>query len=264
MPPLVSYTPVGQTLGFQGEELLSGQVAVQPVYQTYLAPNPPLVEIKTPFTDEDPYADAKVRVQDMPNCNTISGAVVALHWVMITLSCFICLVRSDYNFVFYLGGYYIWAIEGDRHGMSSLAAASAYPGTSEIHITTKKMYRNVKSYLTIYALAVVVDVAWLALGFSTFMCDSKSDNCWIKSSKLLYMTINLHQAGLYLSVVNAFLKVRKGSVDYAVRRTRSVGFVDETAKWESRSIHIQHYTLPRSAWVSRDEVTAPFRVVVGT
>eukprot|EP00922_Rhytidocystis_sp_ex-Travisia-forbesii_P052169 GHVS01077423.1.p1 GENE.GHVS01077423.1~~GHVS01077423.1.p1 ORF type:complete len:284 (-),score=37.78 GHVS01077423.1:505-1356(-) len=129
---------------------------------------------------------------DVPNFRSLVGGIIAGLMAMICISLFICVGRCDFNFVFYLVGYYIWCIESD---------VTSYEG---VH----KLVRTVHQYTMALCLACLIDVTWLFMGFSTWLCaGGTADSCFDAPEDIkLRWTYGLHSTVLFLSTVNLFIK----------------------------------------------------------
>eukprot|EP00922_Rhytidocystis_sp_ex-Travisia-forbesii_P037469 GHVS01055842.1.p1 GENE.GHVS01055842.1~~GHVS01055842.1.p1 ORF type:complete len:254 (-),score=42.55 GHVS01055842.1:413-1174(-) len=130
---------------------------------------------------------------DVPNFRSLAGGIIAGLMAMICISLFICLARADFNLVFYLMGYYVWCIESD---------VTDYEG---VH----KLLRSVHHFTMALCLACLIDVTWLFMAFSTWLCASGTAAVCFdqpEDSKLRW-TYGIHSMVLFLSTVNLFIKV---------------------------------------------------------
>eukprot|EP00922_Rhytidocystis_sp_ex-Travisia-forbesii_P034959 GHVS01051923.1.p1 GENE.GHVS01051923.1~~GHVS01051923.1.p1 ORF type:complete len:264 (+),score=50.95 GHVS01051923.1:168-959(+) len=129
---------------------------------------------------------------DIPNFRSLVGGIISGLMAMICISLFICLARADFNLVFYLMGYYIWCIESD---------VTDYEG---VH----KLARSVHHFTVALCLACIIDIMWLFMAFSTWLCASgTAEVCFSEpeDSKLKW-TYGIHSMVLFLSTINLFIK----------------------------------------------------------
>eukprot|EP00921_Rhytidocystis_pertsovi_P022267 GHVQ01035613.1.p1 GENE.GHVQ01035613.1~~GHVQ01035613.1.p1 ORF type:complete len:281 (+),score=52.27 GHVQ01035613.1:262-1104(+) len=136
---------------------------------------------------------------DMPSYKSLPGCIITLILSMLILSLFICLGRSDFNFVFYLMGYYVWCIDADP---------SDYEG---LH----RMMKSIQQYSIALCLACFVDVMWLFMGFSTWLCEEGGVECFQgdQDSKLRW-THGMHLFVLYLSMINFVFKLAVATMSF--------------------------------------------------
>lgn len=148
-------------------------------------------------TDEGFGGGAVGKYFDMPNFISLPGMIISCNMFMLCSSLYICLGRSDFNLIFYLLGYYIWCIESD---------VKDYDGLNSLR-------KAVKRYNFMLVLACILDVMWLFLGFSTWLCETEvrseggNIGCFtgLEDSKLKW-TYGMHSFVLFLSVINFFVK----------------------------------------------------------
>lgn len=192
-----------------------GRVPPEDSRHRYVTPVPHIAAGEPMLFDDSP--ERRVRLLDeidVPNWTTLSGSIILLIGSMMLISVFVCLSRPDFNFVFYLFGYYLWCIESKTHPVMEVVSTDLYPRTSELRLAAKSTIKAAKHYALLLAGAVLVDLTWLYLGSSPWSCEeSGSQKCWtvggenddlkrhVKSSYLLY------QFAMFGSILNIIGKV---------------------------------------------------------
>lgn len=150
---------------------------------------------------------------DVPNWRTLSGTIIILIMSMMVTSVFICLVRSDFNFVFYLFGYYVWCIESRSHHTMEVVQPDVYPRTSDLRLASKSTIDAAKCYSILLAGATFVDISWFYLGGSVWLCGGgDSQSCWPGKEdgevfRRIKLTYNLHRFAILVSLLNIVGKV---------------------------------------------------------
>lgn len=122
---------------------------------------------------------------DSPGLTSPLGHVIFFLRVLLLLSLVTCLSRHDFNFVFYLMGYYIWCIESndDRE-------------------------RDAYYYTAMLAITCIIDVSWISLGFSTWGCEhADKTRCFNADSIKLLWTYQIHRLVLTSSVCALSVKI---------------------------------------------------------
>jgi len=218
----------------------------------------------SPYTMDPQYAYGVVTTVDVeekkglsidaPSFRSLSGLIIVIILVMIVISLFICLGRTDFNLTFYFLGYYLWCLESEAIQIApfhprQLAQNNNFRDNNrgnfrsswKTHfLCTRKMYKSVQQYTILLVAASVVDISWLLLAFSTWMCEVEDENrgsalagklaanvvtvsskmnlsvgqnnsgrtwCFTGENSRMALVFGMHQFVLFASVVNLFLKM---------------------------------------------------------
>lgn len=136
---------------------------------------------------------------DTPSICSLTGLIVGLIFAMLTSSLVICMARCDFNFVFYLMAYYVWCIESMDHQ----TIMPSTDGTGGFN----RSYRSIQHVTFIFIPAVLLDIAWLLLGYATWRCDNlDKEKCFDARNIRMKWTYGLHQIVLTASLFNLCLK----------------------------------------------------------
>lgn len=145
---------------------------------------------------------------DIANWKNLSGTIIICLMIMMLISVFICLSRPDFNFVFYLFGYYLWCIESKNHHSMESVRSEIYPRTSELRLASKSTMEAAKYFAVLLTGAILIDISWLYMGISSWLCKEESmQSCW-PGTELQGMihrikaTYHLHQFVIFASILN--------------------------------------------------------------
>eukprot|EP01071_Lankesteria_metandrocarpae_P003424 Lankesteria_metandrocarpae@DN2945_c0_g1_i1.p1 len=130
---------------------------------------------------------------DVPSFKSLSGTIIVVILVMTVISLVTCLGRADFNFVFYLLGYLVWCIESEAvtitpYNIRTVGNRGSFvpepralrndfnPSWVSSYVCSRKMYRAVQQFTFLLLAAALVDIFWLLLAHSTWLCDTANDN----------------------------------------------------------------------------------------
>lgn len=142
----------------------------------------------------------------VPNLKRISGVIIITNIVLMFVSVLISIIRSDFNIVLYIMGYYIWCIESKVH-----AANPMRPPLPTLRLASKSTIKSAKCYALLLSGSVPFDICWLYLSSNSFFCDKNDKHSLCATSlKSIYA---LTRGGFIGSIFNMIGKVRK-SINY--------------------------------------------------
>lgn len=115
--------------------------------------------------------------------------------VLLVCSLFACLGRADFSFVLYLLGYHLWCVEADTKSVTGV----------------KRLLRGARQYAVLLCIASVVEITWLFIAYSTWVCEKgDAELCFPESENLkVRWTYGVHNWALGLSTFCLLVKVRR-------------------------------------------------------
>eukprot|EP01070_Trichotokara_eunicae_P012640 Trichotokara_eunicae@DN9534_c0_g1_i1.p1 len=166
-----------------------------------------------PFPESVPPAPMRMEAgeddtltMDVPSFRSLSGTIIVLIFIMLAFSVIICLGRSDFNFILYLLGYYIWCIESDKHRDRAHEKPAGQGMLNISYYCSRNMYRNVYQYTIALSIASLLDSFWTVIGINAWLCDPKDASC-VSSKENLSSVLYMHRFVVVLSTFNLLLKV---------------------------------------------------------
>ncbi|KAK6590289.1 hypothetical protein RS030_162502 [Cryptosporidium xiaoi] len=121
----------------------------------------------------------------------LDDLIELLIYVQLIISLFLCIGRTDYNFILYLLGYYIFCAEAAPIDINSLI----------------RKITGIRRYLILVILAALIEVVWLSFAISGWTClnNQSPDVCFVEDFQMNW-ELQLHIYIIWGSLVNLILK----------------------------------------------------------
>eukprot|EP00917_Polyrhabdina_sp_WS-2016_P014261 GHVP01031248.1.p1 GENE.GHVP01031248.1~~GHVP01031248.1.p1 ORF type:complete len:227 (+),score=22.61 GHVP01031248.1:405-1085(+) len=181
-----------------------------PVSHTYLQPMP---EFTYGTHTTSPQTEPQILI-DVPSFKSFSGLIIIIIFLQLVISLFICLGRTDFNFVLYLLGYYIFCIDCEKSSETNdilglrTGDESELPKGFYLYVASRKMEKSVYYYTLLLAVASLIDFSWVFIAKSSWTCSNSDPSvCFGKDDIRMRSVYGIHQFTMIGSWTNLFLKV---------------------------------------------------------